>query len=1413
MKNKNIIKAMAIGISASMALQPVTVLAENANPEGTEGVTEGSAAQTQGSDENQQTQQEAFGVNAIDAIKDASKAIVGTESSNDSTESVNDEQESVDTTADVKNAVDATADEQESVDTTADVKNAVDATTDEQETVKEALGEANVPEEYKDAKTDLTEANTEIGNAKTAVENAQQADQAVKNYNTALDNAESLVNEITDSLTDGTLKEDDEISEAGVVNVDEFKQKTNDNAVADATAAKSQFETAAGDANSSSGAYDDVISDSNDYVSSEVNNDTTGALLEQIKADAENADQTYEDAVRLLGEANDKLEKAQTEYDEANIAYGVAEQKVQAARKAYEELVEPANGATEEKIQAAKNALKNAEDELGYAETNLTNARNDVENSIGSLNRAKYARLLTLKKAMDEADDADKAAKKAEFTEELIKYYYAEKGITVTDFVSGEFDLSGLDQELVSTDENGNKKYVYDYDENGNQLTANVPDSVLAVTYTDEAGESKSAYYTVEANEDGSFTLTEKEASVISGVKLEPTAAYYTDANNNQVSSLPDDKEIVEIKDADDKLTGAHVSGEVLHDFGAAGNSEESTVDEVPGAIKYVKSTSETTQNPLTSKTTEYTSAEYQDGWIKETKSEVVKEDLTLDDAQNYDGFVAKVNEYKNDQNKADVQILVRNYLYTDLLPDWIQLPKWIPVDLDENGNLTNNNSLISEIAQYIDGGIDAFFKDAKSYRVSYAPVTYENVEYVTDTPNIVNAQGIVVEEKELYDKMEYKQVGTISSDVTNDYKNGNAQKVQEKKNIFGFSYDDDVRLYEADELENRKNSIKNQKELEIRSEIEKTLNDNQSVNVVVTVSEQEHTKQEIVKENGKWVWKDVFAYYTFTYTARTTITTTTPVYEWEKVGEESFTKSKVLYSSNDYTYVPASSREVGNYYNLSWSNVQNGTGVLNSQSAEEKQKYADQQHYNDYVAAVAEAEASYQAAKDALTRAKNEVNALEAAKANKKSLVDSKKKLETAEAEFAKAAQDKEAAEEALRDAKAAQTLASTAVTNAGLKKTAATNAVNMADQAKKGFDNRPVVTPENPTNSGDDNNSNGTSDQPTGGNGTAGNNGTAGGNGTSGNNGATGGNGTSGNNGATGGNGTSGNNGTTGGNGTSGGNGTTGGNGTSGNNGTTGGNGTSGNNGTTGGNGTSGNNGTTAGNGTNGSNGTIGGSNIADANGTAGTTDGITGSTSGNGANVSSGDVTGTTNDTIGEVVSNDTVGEAASDDTDASAQSSETSATPAASTSIETPAVIATVASNDAVVDGAEVLGAKRSPAGSTASAKTSSINTAANDTANATANSAENANATANANDSANAAVANGADNASAEKETTTNTEVATIADEAPAKAATPIETQKGFPYWVLIILAAIAGVSVEEYVRRKNENSKNDSKKN
>ncbi len=43
----------------------------------------------------------------------------------------------------------------------------------------------------------------------------------------------------------------------------------------------------------------------------------------------------------------------------------------------------------------------------------------------------------------------------------------------------------------------------------------------------------------------------------------------------------------------------------------------------------------------------------------------------------------------------------------------------------------------------------------------------------------------------------------------------------------------------------------------------------------------------------------------------------------------------------------------------------------------------------------------------------------------------------------------------------------------------------------------------------------------------------------------------------------------------------------------------------------------------------------------------------------------------------------------------------------------------------------------------------------------------------------------------------------IEEEETAKAAAPIATQTPFPWWVLIILAAITALSIEEYVRRRN----------
>ena len=125
---------------------------------------------------------------------------------------------------------------------------------------------------------------------------------------------------------------------------------------------------------------------------------------------------------------------------------------------------------------------------------------------------------------------------------------------------------------------------------------------------------------------------------------------------------------------------------------------------------------------------------------------------------------------------------------------------------------------------------------------------------------------------------------------------------------------------------------------------------------------------------------------------------------------------------------------------------------------------------------------------------------------------------------------------------------------------------------------------------------------------------------------------------------------------------------------------------------------------------------------------------------------------------------------------------------------------VASNTAN-GGQEVLGAVRSSGKKSAAA--SSTKAVVADSAN-------------NTTDSSNAAVAEDTTKAEEKKETTTVDTTTTIVDEATAQAATPIEQQSRFPWWVLVILAAIAGVSVEEYVRRNNSKEKvkaDNSKKN
>lgn len=111
---------------------------------------------------------------------------------------------------------------------------------------------------------------------------------------------------------------------------------------------------------------------------------------------------------------------------------------------------------------------------------------------------------------------------------------------------------------------------------------------------------------------------------------------------------------------------------------------------------------------------------------------------------------------------------------------------------------------------------------------------------------------------------------------------------------------------------------------------------------------------------------------------------------------------------------------------------------------------------------------------------------------------------------------------------------------------------------------------------------------------------------------------------------------------------------------------------------------------------------------------------------------------------------------------------------------PAALSTASA----AEDAAVLGATRTTS-SGKSSKAAAVNAKASTSNDTAANTASNANGV------------------NENKDTVNVDATKTIGEESTALAATPIEAKKGFPYWVLIILAGIAGVSVEEYVRRKN----------
>ena len=130
-----------------------------------------------------------------------------------------------------------------------------------------------------------------------------------------------------------------------------------------------------------------------------------------------------------------------------------------------------------------------------------------------------------------------------------------------------------------------------------------------------------------------------------------------------------------------------------------------------------------------------------------------------------------------------------------------------------------------------------------------------------------------------------------------------------------------------------------------------------------------------------------------------------------------------------------------------------------------------------------------------------------------------------------------------------------------------------------------------------------------------------------------------------------------------------------------------------------------------------------------------------------------------------------------------------------------------------DGAQVLGAKRVATTSDTAKTTTKVATDTKKDANKTsgnkASKSENKAVGTNEALTDNTASESDKEAVVAESETknteekTAQGEAVTIVDEESAKAAAPAEKQASFPWWIIAILAAAAGISVEEYARRKN----------
>ncbi len=378
-------KALALGISAAMAFQPMTVLAEE-----------------------ESTFVDVQAEAALNSVYYASDSLMSSFE--------------VDYIPDVVEGAGADSETGPSVDS---------ANMGELEYIKYTMsGEtiSGLDSAYESVTLELFDVVSELDDAASAVSTVKEQNEMIEEYNSCIEAGEALEKIVNQSEneasfadvytkgeeTKGIVTGDDITVSEGNVNVDTFSLD-DDSAFKDANSARVGYEgadtsdgkhiTGASEyANDAVTRYEEVIRDASEYVENGAKADATGVLLKKIEDCVVQAGKDFDDAKKAFECADSDLKKAETEFAEAEIAYAKAQSIYNAAKAAYSKMEEPEDDETltNSSISEAKGHLVNATNAFYEAKNNFYSAREKVNDKIKSRNSAQYETIIAIQNTITE---------------------------------------------------------------------------------------------------------------------------------------------------------------------------------------------------------------------------------------------------------------------------------------------------------------------------------------------------------------------------------------------------------------------------------------------------------------------------------------------------------------------------------------------------------------------------------------------------------------------------------------------------------------------------------------------------------------------------------------------------------------------------------------------------------------------------------------------------------------------------------------------------------------------------------------------------------------------------------------------------------------------------------------------------